>query len=91
LLGESVNPTETLLNTLGGAVWQWVLTVCMENLEGEDNKEYKTSASIAFSVAASTFVMTLLAWLLNNNRPAPREDDTTSAFIMKPALTYLPD
>ncbi len=74
LLGESADSLEVFLNTLGGAVWQWVYFACTENLENEKDVELKTSASVAFSVAASTLLMTLLAWMLSKNSSTPREN-----------------
>lgn len=77
LLNEPADNIEIALNILSGAVWQWVLTACMENLADKENYEYKTSASIAFSVAASTCLMTLLAWLINKTCCSSEENVIT--------------
>jgi hypothetical protein len=73
LLGEPIDPVETAFNALGGAVWKWVITACLVAYEDQDNSEYKTAPSVAFSVAASTLMMTLLAWLINYTRRQANE------------------
>lgn len=67
LLNNKVNKLEVLLNTLSGAVWQWVFQAHLdkENPSEHSNTSVTVGTQIACSVAATTVLMTLLAWAID--------------------------
>lgn len=65
LLTQPTDRLATFFNVLGGAVWKWVITACLESFtENNLANELTIASNVAVSVAATTITMTFLAWLI---------------------------
>lgn len=73
LMKQPFEVLEVLLNTLGGAIWQWVYQANLPNSDDQEiifssdiseleSKDLIVGLKIASAVAASTLMMTLIAW-----------------------------
>ncbi|MBX3709634.1 MAG: hypothetical protein KIT56_01675 [Gammaproteobacteria bacterium] len=71
LFQQPIDVLEVALNSLGGAVWQWIFQANMPHNYDSNESNHSDSfvgLQIATGVAASTLLMTLLAWQINKCR-----------------------